>query len=93
MEFDVQLTRDLVPVVYHDFTVCTTLAKVGQLVEKARLHSLSLCPLQRGFNSGELYQVFVKDLSLQQLHHLKLDHSSVLSNAPSKDTTPYASGE
>jgi hypothetical protein len=72
VEFDVQLTRDLVPVVYHDFTVCTTLAK-------------------RGFNSGELYQVFVKDLSLQQLHHLKLDHSSVLSNAPSKDTTPYAS--
>ena len=29
VEFDVQLTRDLVPVVYHDFTVCTTLAKVG----------------------------------------------------------------
>ena len=29
MEFDVQLTKDLVPVVYHDFTVCTTLARVG----------------------------------------------------------------
>ena len=23
VEFDVQLTRDLVPVVYHDFRVCT----------------------------------------------------------------------
>ena len=30
VEFDVQLTRDLIPVVYHDFTVCTTLARVGQ---------------------------------------------------------------
>ena len=29
VEFDVQLTKDLVPVVYHDFTVCTTLARVG----------------------------------------------------------------
>ena len=29
VEFDLQLTKDLVPVVYHDFTVCTTLARVG----------------------------------------------------------------
>ena len=29
VEFDLQLTKDLVPVVYHDFTVCTTLARVS----------------------------------------------------------------
>lgn len=52
------------------------------------------CTPQRGFKSGELYQVYVKDLTLRQLHHLKLDHSSALtSNTPSRDTTPYASGQ
>lgn len=50
------------------------------------------CTLQRGFMSGELYEVYVKDLTLRQLHHLQLDHSSALSNTPSKDPTPYASG-
>ena len=29
VEFDVQLSRDLVPVVYHDFIVGLTLKKVG----------------------------------------------------------------
>ena len=59
VEFDVQLTKDLVPVVYHDFHVCTTLAKTG-------------------FSSGELYEMHVKELTLHQLHSLRLEHTSVL---------------
>lgn len=91
MEFDVQLTRDLVPVVYHDFTVCTTLARVSCL-HVVMSPPFEPCTLQRGLLLGELYEVYVKDLSLRQLHHLQLDHSSALSNTPSKDPTPYASG-
>ena len=52
-----------------------------------------LPPLQKGFSSGELYLVYVKDLTLHQLHHLKLDHSSAFSHTPSRDNTPYASGQ
>ena len=39
--------------------------------------------------------MFVKDLTLRQLHYLKLDHSSLLENLvlSSAETTPYASGE
>ena len=59
VEFDVQLTKDHVPIVYHNFLVCTTLAR-------------------EGFFSGELYAMQVKDLTLQQLQSLKLDHSSVM---------------
>ena len=59
VEFDVQLTKDHIPIVYHNFEVCTTLAR-------------------EGFFSGELYEMFVKDLTLHQLQSLKLDHSSVM---------------
>ena len=67
VEFDVQLTKDLVPVVYHDFHVCTTLAKTG-------------------FSRGELYEMHVKELTLHQLHSLRLEHTSVL-DQQGKDVT------
>ena len=67
VEFDVQLTKDLVPVVYHDFHVCTTLAKTG-------------------FSSGEFYEMHVKELTLHQLHSLRLEHTSVLGQQ-GKDVT------
>ena len=51
VEFDVQLTRDLVPVVYHDFTVCTTLAKVGQ-VDREGQPALSSVPCSEGSTLG-----------------------------------------
>ena len=33
MEFDVQLTKDLVPVLYHDFHVCIAMKRKKQLAE------------------------------------------------------------
>ena len=42
------------------------------------IHPTIFLPSQRGFSSGELYLVHVKDLTLSQLHNLKLDHSSIL---------------
>ena len=62
VEFDVQLTKDNIPIVYHDDTVCTTLAREGL--------------------SWEHHEMSVKDLTLHQLHSLKLDHTSVLEKIP-----------
>ncbi|RZF33173.1 hypothetical protein LSTR_LSTR004859 [Laodelphax striatellus] len=53
VEFDVQLSRDLVPVLYHDFYVCISTKK-------------------KTVDDGDMLQLPVKDLSLEQLHLLKL---------------------
>ena len=54
VEFDVQLSRDLVPVIYHDFHVCIS--------------------MKRKSTKGEtdLLTLPVKDLTLEQLHLLKV---------------------
>ena len=53
-----------------------------------------MCIIQKGFSSAELYQVHVHELTLSQLCHLKLDHSSLLETLgpTSGDATPYQSG-
>lgn len=54
MEFDVQLSKDLVPVLYHDFHVCIAMKRKNQLAEH------------------DMLELPVKDLTLEQLQHLKV---------------------
>ena len=54
VEFDVQLTKDLVPVVYHDFAVCTTLARVSLPLPPRSLFLLSLPPHPSAYHSSLL---------------------------------------
>lgn len=60
VEFDVQLSKDLVPVIYHDFHVCIALKKKKEL------------------NDTDLLQLPVKELTLEQLHFLKVIFSIIL---------------
>lgn len=56
VEFDVQLSKDLVPVLYHDFHVCIAMKRKKQLGEH------------------DMLELPVKDLTLEQLQHLKVYH-------------------
>ncbi|CAB3361909.1 Hypothetical predicted protein [Cloeon dipterum] len=56
VEFDVQLSRDLVPVIYHDFHV------IISMKQKAT------------YGESDFLTLPVKDLTLQQLHLLKVYH-------------------
>lgn len=57
VEFDIQLSKDLVPVIYHDFRVLLTLRKKTK-------------------DQVDVFEVPVKDLTLEQLQQLKLDHTA-----------------
>lgn len=54
VEFDVQLSKDLVPVVYHDFFVSISLKR------------------KKDIESMDMLEIPVKDLTLEQLHLLKV---------------------
>lgn len=56
VEFDVQLSKDLVPVLYHDFHVCIAMKHKKHLGEH------------------DMLELPVKDLTLEQLQHLKVYH-------------------
>ncbi|XP_077285990.1 glycerophosphocholine phosphodiesterase GPCPD1 [Arctopsyche grandis] len=56
LEFDVQLSKDLVPVVYHDFHVCIALKR------------------KKRMDHSEMLEIPMKDLTLEQLHELKVYH-------------------
>lgn len=50
VEFDVQLSKDKIPVIYHDFELCTTsVAKTGEKKEliPMQLKNLTLAQLRR----------------------------------------------
>ncbi|XP_031779389.1 glycerophosphocholine phosphodiesterase GPCPD1 isoform X2 [Nasonia vitripennis] len=65
VEFDVQLSKDLIPVIYHDFYVSISLKRKKQI------------------DAMDMLEIPVKDLTLQQLHLLKLYHLE-----ESKEKTP-----
>lgn len=67
VEFDVQLSKDLVPVIYHDFFVCITMRK------------------KRTAKEHDLLEIPVKDLTLAQLHMLKLYHVSAKNGEATND--------
>ncbi|KRT79340.1 hypothetical protein AMK59_6947 [Oryctes borbonicus] len=54
VEFDVQLSKDFVPVIYHDYHVCIAMRKKKTLMD------------------GDMYEIPIKDLTLDQLRMLKL---------------------
>jgi len=57
VEFDVQLSKDLVPVLYHDFHVFISMKKKNN-----------------GTGDTDMLELPVKDLTLEQLHLLKVYH-------------------
>ncbi|XP_058804973.1 glycerophosphocholine phosphodiesterase GPCPD1-like isoform X2 [Phymastichus coffea] len=56
VEFDVQLSKDLVPVIYHDFYVSISMKRKKQI------------------EAMDMLEIPVKDLTLEQLHLLKVYH-------------------
>lgn len=54
VEFDVQLSKDLIPVIYHDFFVSISLKRKKQI------------------EAMDMLEIPVKDLTLEQLHLLKV---------------------
>lgn len=66
VEFDVQLSRDLVPVIYHDFYVSISMKK------------------KKDADESEMLQLPLKELSVDQLHLLKLYHVEEGRNRNSK---------
>ncbi|OWA52400.1 Glycerophosphocholine phosphodiesterase GPCPD1 [Hypsibius exemplaris] len=77
VEFDVQLSKDKVPVIYHDFTCYITMRRrhgSGDSISSTSSNGSSRGDGGDAF--GELYEMPVKDLTLHQLHMLKLNHVS-----------------
>ncbi|XP_007896469.1 glycerophosphocholine phosphodiesterase GPCPD1 isoform X2 [Callorhinchus milii] len=64
VEFDVQISKDYVPVVYHDLTCCISMKKKAD----------------KGIvgESAELFEIPVKELTFEQLQLLKLAHVTAL---------------
>ncbi|XP_043276191.1 glycerophosphocholine phosphodiesterase GPCPD1-like isoform X2 [Venturia canescens] len=56
VEFDVQLSKDMIPVIYHDFHVSISLKRKKQI------------------DAMDMLEIPVKDLTLEQLHLLKVYH-------------------
>ncbi|XP_020292352.1 glycerophosphocholine phosphodiesterase GPCPD1 isoform X1 [Pseudomyrmex gracilis] len=56
VEFDVQLSKDFIPVIYHDFYVSISLKRKKQI------------------DAMDMLEIPVKDLTLEQLHLLKVYH-------------------
>ncbi|VIP00089.1 Hypothetical 90.8 kDa protein T05H10.7 in chromosome II, putative [Brugia malayi] len=64
VEFDVQLSKDKIAVIFHDFHVLVTVAK-------RRIPCLEIQPLKA---SNDYHEIAVKDLKLKQLQLLRLEH-------------------
>ncbi|VDN02966.1 unnamed protein product [Thelazia callipaeda] len=67
VEFDVQLSKDKVAVIFHDFHVLVTVAKRRTPCLVTEPHGAA----------SDYHQLAVKDLKLNQLHLLRLEHYKV----------------
>ncbi|XP_055339937.1 glycerophosphocholine phosphodiesterase GPCPD1-like [Paramacrobiotus metropolitanus] len=72
VEFDVQLSKDKVPVIYHDFSVFITMRRRRGSGDSTS--SVSSVGSNGEDYLGELHEMPVKDLTLKQLQMLKLNH-------------------
>jgi len=61
VEFDVQLSKDLIPVIYHDFYVSISMKRKKQI------------------EAMDMLEIPVKDLTLEQLHLLKVVILTIIS--------------
>lgn len=57
IEFDVQLSKDMIPVIYHDFYVCTAMMKKGK---------------ELGQVPHDLLHLPVKELTLAQVYFISI---------------------
>lgn len=81
VEFDVHLTKDKIPVVYHDFHVMVTVARRVPTTTDSDTDD-GKKPAEAGV---DFYQLAVKDLKLSQLRLLHLDHVSHSHSTTSAD--------
>lgn len=65
VEFDVHLTKDKVPVVFHDFHVLVSIAKRSPSID-----DLSTMPMSNKTGGVEEHELAVKDLKFSQLRLL-----------------------
>ncbi|KAI6183696.1 hypothetical protein M3Y97_00516800 [Aphelenchoides bicaudatus] len=80
VEFDVHLTKDKVPIIFHDFHVLVSVAKRSPSIDDLATNNNNVKP-----GGVEEHELAVKDLKFNQLRLLHLDHvehdrRSVLNN-------------
>ncbi|CAD5210167.1 unnamed protein product [Bursaphelenchus okinawaensis] len=68
VEFDVHLTKDKIPIIFHDFHVLVSVAKRIPSIQDLSLAS------EKQNGSVDAHELAVKDLTLSQLRLLHLDH-------------------
>lgn len=73
VELDVHLSKDLVPIVYHDYTVNISMKK--KKTDKYPSLPRSVGSVEESYDLEEQYEIPVKDLTVNQLQQLKLCHS------------------
>ncbi|KAI6219558.1 hypothetical protein M3Y99_01653700 [Aphelenchoides fujianensis] len=71
VEFDVHLTKDKIPIVFHDFHVLVSVAKRSPSIDDLSCPPASLL---KAAGAGEAHELAVRDLKYSQLRLLHLDH-------------------
>lgn len=76
IEFDVQLSKDMVPVIYHDFYVCTAMMKKTGKDQPNGSNNVGV------EGAYDMLHLPVKELTLAQLQKLKVYHVKESSRVP-----------
>lgn len=83
IEFDVQLSKDMIPVIYHDFYVYTAmLKKAGKEQKNGSSNGTSADCIDGQVNTEDMLHLPLKELTLAQLQKLKVYHVKETSRVP-----------